>query len=33
VVPICGLLTYAAVGFVLGLLRRRSTVDEAGPHA
>jgi len=33
VVPICGLLTYEAVGFVLGLLRRRSTVDEAGPHA
>ena len=33
VVPICGLLTYEAVGSVLGLLRRRSTVDEAGPHA
>ena len=33
VVPICGLLTYEAVGYVLGLLRRRSTVDEAGPHA
>ena len=33
VVPICGLLAYEAVGYVLGLLRRRSTVDEAGPHA
>jgi lycopene cyclase domain-containing protein len=33
VVPICGLLTYEAVGQVLRLLRRRSRVDEAGPHA
>jgi lycopene beta-cyclase len=33
VVPICGLLTYEAVGYVLGLLHRRSTVDDAGPHA
>jgi hypothetical protein len=33
VVPICGLLTYEAVGYVLTLMRRRSTVDEAGPHA
>jgi lycopene beta-cyclase len=33
VVPICGLLTYEAVGHVLTLLRRRSTVGEADPHA
>jgi lycopene cyclase domain-containing protein len=33
VVPICGLLTYEAVGQVLRLLRRRSRVEEAGPHA
>jgi lycopene cyclase domain-containing protein len=33
VVPICGLLTYEAVGHVLGLLQRRSRVGEAGPHA
>jgi lycopene beta-cyclase len=33
VVPICGLLTYEAVGHVLGLLRRRSRVGEADPHA
>jgi hypothetical protein len=32
VVPICGLLTYDAVGYVLSL-RRRSKVGEAGPHA
>jgi lycopene beta-cyclase len=33
VVPICGLLTYEAVGRVLSLLRRRSRVGEAGPRA
>jgi lycopene beta-cyclase len=33
VVPICGLLTYQAVGRVLGLLQRRSRVGEADPHA
>ena len=33
VVPICGLLTYEAVGHVLGLLQRRSKVGEAGPRA
>lgn len=33
VVPICGLLTYEAVGYVLSVLRRRSTVGETGPHA
>lgn len=33
VVPICGLLTYEAVGKVLSLLRRRSRVGEPGPHA
>ena len=33
VVPICGLLTYEAVGYVLRMLRRRSKVGEAGPHA
>jgi lycopene cyclase domain-containing protein len=33
VVPICGLLTYEAVGQVLSLLRRRSRVREAGPRA
>jgi lycopene beta-cyclase len=33
VVPICGLLTYEAVGHVLGLLQRRSKVGEAGPGA
>jgi lycopene beta-cyclase len=33
VVPICGLLTYEAVGRVLSLLRRRSQVGEAGPRA
>ncbi|HEX6760070.1 MAG TPA: lycopene cyclase domain-containing protein [Propionibacteriaceae bacterium] len=33
VVPICGLLTYEAVGYVLTLLRRRSRVGEADPHA
>jgi lycopene beta-cyclase len=33
VVPICGLLTYEAVGQVLRLLRRRSTVGGAGPGA
>ena len=32
VVPICGLLTYEAVGYVLRL-RRRSKVGEVGPHA
>jgi lycopene beta-cyclase len=30
VVPICGLLTYQAVAHVLGLVRRRSQVGEAG---
>ena len=33
VMPICGLLTYEAVGHVLGLLQRRSRVREADPHA
>jgi lycopene beta-cyclase len=33
VVPVCGLLTYEAVGQVLRLLRRRSRVGEAGPGA
>jgi lycopene beta-cyclase len=33
VVPICGLLTYEAVGRVLSLLRRRSRVGEADPRA
>ena len=33
VVPICGLLTYEAVGQVLRFLRRRSAVGEAGPGA
>jgi lycopene beta-cyclase len=33
VVPICGLLTYEAVGHVLTLLQRRSRVGEADPHA
>ena len=33
VVPICGLLTYEAVGQMLHLLRRRSKVGEAGPGA
>jgi lycopene beta-cyclase len=33
VVPICGLLTYEAVGRMLGLVRRRSEVGESGPHA
>jgi lycopene cyclase domain-containing protein len=33
VVPICGLLTYEAVGRVLSLVRRRSRVGEAGPRA
>ncbi len=33
VVPICGLLTYEAVGYVLTLLRRRSRIGEADPHA
>jgi len=33
VVPICGLLTYEAVGQVLRLRRRRSAVEETGPHA
>jgi lycopene beta-cyclase len=33
VVPICGLLTYEAVGYVLRVLRRRSKVGGAGPHA
>jgi lycopene beta-cyclase len=33
VVPICGLLTYEAVGHVLGMRQRRSKVGEAGPHA
>lgn len=33
VVPICGLLTYEAVGHVIGLLQRRSRVGEAGPRA
>jgi lycopene cyclase domain-containing protein len=33
VVPICGLLTYEAVGQVLTLLRRRSRMEEPGPRA
>jgi hypothetical protein len=33
VVPICGLLTYEAVGQILSLLRRRSRMGEAGPRA
>jgi lycopene beta-cyclase len=33
VVPICGLLTYEAVGYVLTLLQRRSRVGEGGPRA
>ena len=33
VVPVCGLLTYEAVGHVLGLLHRRSRVGDADPHA
>ncbi|HET9302837.1 MAG TPA: lycopene cyclase domain-containing protein [Propionibacteriaceae bacterium] len=33
VVPICGLLTYEAVGRMLGLVRRRSEVRESGPDA
>jgi lycopene beta-cyclase len=33
VVPMCRLLTYQAVGEVLGLLQRRSRVGEAGAHA
>ena len=33
VVPICGLLTYEAVGRVLVLVRRRSEVGEPGPRA
>jgi lycopene beta-cyclase len=33
VVPICGLLTYEAVGQVLRLLRRRSKVSQADPGA
>jgi hypothetical protein len=33
VVPICGLLTYEAVGHVLRRTRRRSQISEAGPHA
>ncbi len=33
VVPICGLLTYEAVGHVLRRTRRRSRISEAGPHA
>ena len=33
VVPICGLLTYEAVGQVLTLQRRRSRVGEADPYA
>jgi lycopene beta-cyclase len=33
VVPICGLLTYEAVGHVLDLVRRRSKIGESGPHA
>ena len=33
VVPICGLLTYEAVGQVLRFTRRRSTVEGTGPHA
>lgn len=30
VIPICGLLTYEAVGTMLGLLRRRASRREAG---
>jgi lycopene cyclase domain-containing protein len=33
VVPICGLLTYEAVGQMLRLVRRRSPVGEGDPHA
>ena len=33
VVPICGLLTYEAVGHVLRRTRRRSRISEDGPHA
>jgi lycopene beta-cyclase len=33
VVPICGLLTYEAVGQVLSRLRRRSRMGETGPRA
>jgi lycopene cyclase domain-containing protein len=33
VVPICGLLTYEAVGQVIGPRQRRSRVGEAGPSA
>ena len=33
VVPICGLLTYEAVGRMLGLVRRRSEIGESDPHA
>ena len=33
VVPICGLLTYEAVGHVLRRTRGRSRISEAGPHA
>jgi hypothetical protein len=33
VVPICGLLTYEAVGQVLRRTRRRSRVGEAGSGA
>jgi hypothetical protein len=33
VVPICGLLTYEAVGRVLGFTQRRSRVGEGDPRA
>jgi lycopene cyclase domain-containing protein len=33
VVPICGLLTYEAVGQMLGFMRRRSPVGEGDPRA
>ena len=33
VVPICGLLTYEAVGYVLRRIRGRSRVGETGPGA
>jgi len=33
VVPLCGLLTYEAVGQVLRRIRGRSRVGELGPHA
>ena len=33
VVPLCGLLTYEAVGRVLRRVQRRSRVGESGPHA